>query len=228
VLSGVHVGCQELFARESIRSVADLKGKRVGAQLLGQNPTTFLPAVAAHVGLDPVEDIRWVTNDDPSVRPLELFAEGKIDAFVGTPPEPQELRARHIGHVIFSSAVDRPWSQYFCCMLGANREYVRKYPIATKRVVRAILKAADYCATDPAAVARRLVDRGFADGYDYTLQALREIPYDRWREYDAEDTIRFYALRLHEGGLIKSTPSKIIADSTDWRFLNELKHELKA
>jgi NitT/TauT family transport system substrate-binding protein len=27
--------------------------------------------------------------------------------------------------------------------------------------------------------------------------------------------------------LIKSSPQKIIADGTDWRFLNELKHELK-
>ena len=47
------------------------------------------------------------------------------------------------------------------------------------------------------------------------------------REYDPEDTMRFYALRLREGGLIKSTPNKIIADGTDWRFLEELKRELK-
>ena len=60
------------------------------------------------------------------------------------------------------------------------------------------------------------------------LQALREIAYDKWREYDPEDTIRFYALRLHDVGFIKSTPQKIIADGTDWRFLNELKRELKA
>jgi NitT/TauT family transport system substrate-binding protein len=60
------------------------------------------------------------------------------------------------------------------------------------------------------------------------LQALNEIPYDKWWEYDPEDTIRFYALRLRDVGFIKSTPQKIIADGTDWRFLNELKRELKA
>ena len=58
---------------------------------------------------------------------------GKVDAFFGFPPEPQELRAKKIGHVIVNSAIDRPWSQYFCCMLVANREFVRKHPIATKR-----------------------------------------------------------------------------------------------
>jgi NitT/TauT family transport system substrate-binding protein len=73
-----------------------------------------------------------------------------------------------------------------------------------------------------------LVDRGFAPRYDYALQTLSEIPYDRWREYDPEDTIRFYALRLREIGLIKSTPQQIIAENTDWRFFNELKRELKA
>jgi NitT/TauT family transport system substrate-binding protein len=129
--------------------------------------------------------------------------------------------------VVVSTTVDRPWSQYFCCMLGANRGYVRNYPVATKRVLRAILKAADICAVDPARVARRLVDGGFTDRYDYALQALSELPYDKWREYDAEDTVRFYALRLHEAGLIKSTPQNIIADGTDWRFFDELKRELK-
>ena len=58
-------------------------------------------------------------------------------------------------------------------------------------------------------------------------QVLREIPDDRWRTYDPEDTVRFYALRLREAGMIRSTPQKIIAQGTDWRFLNELKKELK-
>jgi NitT/TauT family transport system substrate-binding protein len=56
---------------------------------------------------------------------------------------------------------------------------------------------------------------------------LKQVPYNRWREYDPEDTIRFYSLRLREAGMIKSSPNKIISESTDWRFLNELKRELK-
>ena len=223
VLAGVHVGCFELFAGNDIRTIANLKGKTVGCEIA---PSAFLRLMLAQVGLDPDKDIRWVT--DPSVKPLELFAEGKIDAFLGFPPEPQELRARKAGHVILSTVLDRPWSQYFCCMVLGTRDYVRKYPVATKRVLRAILKATDLCATEPARVARILVDGGFTPRYDYALQTLNDVPYNNWREYDAEDTIRFYALRLHEAGLIKASPQKIIADGTDWRFLNELKRELKA
>ena len=125
------------------------------------------------------------------------------------------------------TTVDRPWSQYFCCMLGGSKEFVQKYPVATKRVLRAILKATDLCAREPAGMARQMVERGLTEHYDYAVQALSEVPYDRWREYDPGDTIRFFSLRLHEIGMIKSSPQKIIADGTDWRFLDELKRELK-
>jgi NitT/TauT family transport system substrate-binding protein len=225
IIAGVHVGCFELFATESIRTIADLKGKTVGVHDFGASTHVFVSTMAAHVGLDPVRDIKWITS--PTIAPKELFADGKIDAFVGFPPEPQELRARKIGHVVVNSSVDRPWSQYFCCMLAGNRDFIRKKPIATKRALRAILKATDFCASDPAAAARRMVAGGFTPGYDIALQTLKEVPYNKWREYDPEDTVRFYALRLREAGMIKSNPNKIIADATDWRFLNELKRELK-
>ena len=68
---------------------------------------------------------------------------------------------------------------------------------------------------------------GYTAHYAYALQALQEIPYGQWREYDSEDTVRFYALRLHEVGMIKSSLQKIIAQGTDWRFLTALKKELK-
>jgi NitT/TauT family transport system substrate-binding protein len=224
LLAGIHVGCFELFAKQGIRSVADLKGRTVGIQGLGSPQHVFLSAMATLVGLNPVKDLEWVTS--ASAKPIELFAEGKIDAFLGFPPEPQRLRAQNIGHVIVNSARDRPWSQYFCCMLAGNREFVRKNPIATKRLVRAMLRATDLCVSEPALVAQRMVDRGFTPRLDYAVQTLADMPYNRWRDYDPEDTIRFYALRLREAGMLKSSPAKIIADGADWRFLNEVRREL--
>ena len=225
LLTGVMVGCFELFAREGIGSIVELKSKTIGVQTAGSLSQQLVTLMAAQVGLDPAKDVHWIT--DPKVKPLDLFAEGKIDAFMAFPPAPQDLRARRIGHVLVNSGVDRPWSQYFCCMLAGNPDYVRAHPTATKRVLRATLKATDLCATEPARVARQLVDGRFTQRYDYALQTLSDNPYT-WREYDAADTVRFYALRLQEVGLIKSSPQKIIADGTDWRFLDELKRELKA
>jgi len=226
IVGGEHVGCFEVFAREGIRSIADLKGKNVGVQAIGSSQHVCLSIITAHVGLDPTKDIHWVTSTSP--KPMELFADGKIDAFLGLPPEPQELRGRNVGRVIVNSVLDRPWSQYFCCVMGVNRAYMRKYPVATKRVLRAIVKAADLCASEPTRVARQIVDAGFTPSYDYALQTLKEIPYARWREYNPEDAVRFYSLRLREVGMIKSSPNKILADGTDWRHWNELKRELKS
>ena len=221
-----HVGCFEVFGKEGIQSILDLKGKSVGVEAIGSPTHLFLSVIAANIGIDPSKDINWVTSG--SVKPMQLFMDGKIDAFLGLPPEPQELRARHVGRVLLNSAVDRPYSHYICCLLIGSRDYVRNCPVATKRVLRAILKANELCATEPARAARRLVDGGFTDRYDYALQTLTELPYDKWHDYDPEDSVRFYALRLREAGMTKSSPQKIIADGTDWRFLNELKRELKA
>jgi NitT/TauT family transport system substrate-binding protein len=225
VLAGIQPGCFELFGTEQIRSVRDLKGKTVAIPELAGSEYTFISSMMTHVGLDPRKDVTWSTVPPSDAK--QLLAEGSVDGFLALPPDPQELRARRIGHAVVNSVMDRPWSQYFCCMVVGHREFVRANPVATKRVLRAIVKAAEICAADPARAARFLIDNGYAEHYEYALQALREIPYNKWRIYDHEDTVRFYSLRLHEGGIVKSSPQKIIAQGTDWRFLNQLKRELK-
>jgi NitT/TauT family transport system substrate-binding protein len=228
VLAGVHPGCFELFVHEAIRAISDLKGKKVGYnEGRGTAEQLYVSIMAAHVGLDPEKDIEWVTTDDVA-SPIDLFIRGKIDAYLAFVPEFPELRGRKIGHVLVDMAMDRPWSQYFCCVLVGNREFVQNYPIATKRAMRAILKATDVCATEPERAARQLVEGGFAKHYDVALQTVTDVPYNVWRELDPEDSLRFYALWLHEFGQLDGTPNEILAEGTDWRFLNELKRELKA
>ena len=124
-----------------------------------ETPRHLVSLMASYVGLNPNKDIQWAI--DPSAKLMNLFVDRKIDAFLAGAPRPQELRARGIGHLLVNSSTDRPWSQYFCCMLTGRTDFVRKYPVATKRVMRAILKAADLCATEPARVAQSLVDRGY-------------------------------------------------------------------
>ena len=223
ILAGVHPGCYELFTAQPLRTLRDLKGRTVAIRALGGPEHVFLTSMAAYVGLDPERDLIWVAN--PAAK--ELFTQGKAEAFMGFPPEPQELRARQIGHVLVNSNVDRPWSQYFCCMVAAHRPFVQQHPVATKRALRAILKATDVCAVEPERASRLVVERGRTPRDDMMRQVLQDISY-RWRDYEPEDTVRFYALRLHEVGMIKSTPQKLIAQGTDWRFFNELKKELKA
>jgi len=229
LVGGIHAGCWELFATRDIKTIRDLKGKTVAVYAIGQGAHVLMASMLAYVGMDPAKDVRFVAPGGQRAEDaVRLFVDGKADAFMGFPPHPQELRAKGVGHVILDTKQDRPWSQYFCCMLGVHRPFAEKHPVATKRALRAFLKGADLCAQEPERVARYLVEKGYHPRYEVALEVVKEVPYRRWREADPEDTLRFHALRLHEVGMIKSTPQKLIAKGTDWRFLNELKKELKA
>ena len=168
ILAGLHVGCFELFGTDRVQLDPRPEGEdRRRARRWIPADTSFSPAMTAYVGLDPHKDINFVTHPGPES--IRLLVEGKIDAYLGFPPEPQEMREQQIGHVVVNSTVDRPWSQYFCCMLAGNREFVRKHPVATKRALRAILKAADVCAREPEQSAQFMVEKGYT-------QALRLCP----------------------------------------------------
>jgi NitT/TauT family transport system substrate-binding protein len=225
-IAALHGGCYELFVNERVRSIRELKGKRVAVSAMDALEYYYVGAMAAYVGIDPLKDIEWIDTKTFDGM-LNTFIDGKADAMLAFPPQPQILRTRKAGRVIVNTTLDRPWSQYFCCMIAARKDFVAKNPIATKRTVRALLKATDLCARQPDRAARQIVDRGYEPNYDVALEVVKSISYNRWRTLDPEDSLRFFGLRLHETGLIKTLPQQLIARGTDWRFFSELKKELK-
>jgi NitT/TauT family transport system substrate-binding protein len=225
-LSGLHIGCQELVGTGRVKSVRDLRGKTIAITEFGSPDHTLISIILAYVGLDPRKDVKWARHHPADW--AKLLAEEKVDALLVFPPESQELRAQKIGRVIVNSTTDKPWSQYFCCMLTGNRSFVQKHPVATKRAMRAIFKANEICATQPERAAKLLTERGFVSRYEHAIQTLREIPYAKLLTHDPETSLRFYALRLRDVGMIKTSPNTLIAKAGDWRFLRELKIELKA
>ena len=105
-LAGVHPGCFELFAHPPIRTISDLKGKTVDTtDPFGSGAYLFMAIMAAHVGLDLRKDINWVASGGltPSI---ELFAQGKTDAFLASAPDGEEVRARKLGKVILNTTID--------------------------------------------------------------------------------------------------------------------------
>jgi NitT/TauT family transport system substrate-binding protein len=204
-----------------VRTIKDLKGKNVAVISMGAVDQLWIASILAYVGIHPVKEVSWTTTGKLS-ESMRLFLDGKVDAFLAFPPQPQEMRLKKAGRVLVNTTLDRPWSQYFCCMASMPKSFIERNPVAAKRALRALLKAADVCATDPERAAKYLVAKGYEPRYEIGLEVVKSLPY-RWREIDPEDSIRFHALRLHEVGLIKSTPQKILAQGTDWRFLNALK-----
>ena len=147
-----------------------------------------------------------------------------VNAF---PPLNFELREKRIGHVILNTTTDDPWRHFFCCMVAARREFVEEYPVATKRAIRALVKANQLCEAEKELSARLLVERGATNRYEYALKTLQDVPYGSWRSYDPRHTLRFYTLRLREAGLVRGTPSEILERGTDFRFIDELRREIK-
>jgi NitT/TauT family transport system substrate-binding protein len=226
MLAGSHIGCIELVANHRVKAIRDLKGKSIAITGFGSAEHVFVSMFVAYVGIDPNKDINWIVHPAYADH-LALFLDGKFDAFMTGPPASVELREKNVGHVLINTTVDKPWASYHCCFVVCGKDFVGRYPVATKRALRAYMKATDLCARDPARVARLIAEKGLAR-YDYTLKMLEEIPYGRWRDYDPEDAVRFYALRMRDLGMVKSAPKKIVAEGTNWRFLKELKRELKA
>jgi len=226
ILAGVHVGCFVLFGSPRIKEIGDLKGTTIAVSQLGGPDHVFLSSILATVSINPVTEVTWTALPIPEMK--QNFIDGKIDAMLALPTTVQDLRAKKVGHEIVNSMADKPWSSYFCCMVTVNQDFMRNNPVATKAALRSILKATDVCALQPAVAAQAMVDKGFALDYDYALQAMQEIPYNRWRVYDPEDTVRFYALLLQGVGMIKSTPDALIKKGTDWTLLKQLKTEMPA
>lgn len=225
MLGGIHVGCWKVVATGDIKSLRDFKGKRVAISSLTETDGIFMAMNLASVGLDLRNDVHLVNH--PPKENARILASGDVDAVVAFPPITKDLEAKGIGHVVLNSMTDPPWSRYFCCVAVVNRDWMAKHPVATKRALRAVLRGADVVAREPDRTARHMVDRGYTTNFDYTCQILRETPYDVWRQFDPGDSARFYALRLKEVGLIKSTPEDILKRGTDFRYLERLRRELK-
>jgi len=234
-LAGIHPGCFELFATPGIASVRDLRGKTiaVNAKNVSDQFYGFFSILLAYVGVDPRTEVNFIEVTPDSAALRDAFIDGRSQAFIASGAFGPLLRRnpKNPGKVILDTTMDKPWSQYYCCNLVANRDWARKNPIATKRFTRAILRATDDVAKDKPRAAREYVARGFyatpaPTDEDITNEVIRDLSYD-WREFDPEETLRFFALRLADPKLIKSTPQQIIAQSSDFAYTRQLRTELK-
>ena len=179
------------------------------------------------VGVDP-NDVNWIVGDYDET----IFLDGKTDAILLSTFSGPLLaqNPKNPGRKILDNSVDKPWSQYYCCMLVANRDWAQRNPVATKRATRALLRTTDMVSKDPAPAAQAAIDKKLVPArvtYDVLYGFMKSMPMN-WRDYDPEDTLRYFALRLADGNLIKKTPDQMINDSTDFAYFKQLRKELKA
>ncbi|MDP9275165.1 MAG: ABC transporter substrate-binding protein [Chloroflexota bacterium] len=235
-LAGIHPGCLELFAVPGISTIRDLRGKTIAVNAKNASDVFygFLSILLVYIGMDPATDVNFIEIGPDFNALRDAFVDGRSQAFVASGAAGAQLRRnpKNPGKVILDTTMDKPWSQYYCCQLVANRDWARRYPIATKRVTRAVLRAADLVTKDKARAAHQFVAGGFfsttpaATDEDIMNEAIRDLSYD-WRELDPEETLRFFALRLADAKLVTKTSQQIIAQGSDFAFMRQLRTELK-
>ena len=161
VLAGVHPGCFELFANERVRSVLDLKGKRSACRAWARARTSSWPRSQPTSGSTRTRTS--IGSSRPSVRPMELFAAGQDRRVPGLSARAAgAARARTSGTCSSTARSIAPGRSTSAACSRRMPRSSRSHPVATKRVLRAILKAADLCVSEPTRVARLMVDGGFA------------------------------------------------------------------
>ena len=229
VLAALHPGCAEIFAQPGIRSLQDLRGRTVvvTAKTLANFGYSYVAIVLKHAGVDPAQ-VNFVVQ--PGANPVNLFLEGRNDAVVAFTTDVAALRSNpaNRGHVIHNQLMDLPWGRLACCYLVARREWYRANPIAAKRAVRAVFRAADAQTVSRADAVKRATDRGLFGGpanFDNVLYAASMVPAN-WRDLDLERALRFYGQLLADVGLLKVSVEDVVR-TIDWTILNELKAELR-
>src|SRR5579859_4150582 len=144
ITGGIHTGCLRVQAAKnsSIKTIEDLKGKKVGVTVLGSPPHLFATRAMVANGINPEKDVEWVTT------PADTFAlaldQGKIDAVASAEPMGSILLARDKVHTVCDQALTPPYGDEYCCVVTLNGKFARENPAAAAKVTRALLKGAKW------------------------------------------------------------------------------------
>lgn len=226
----VHPGCVEFWAPPSVATLKDVRGHTVVVR--GKTPDDaaypYLAIGLKNVGVDPSE-VNFVV--DPAADLPKLFLEGKSDLLFLATTGLVAFKANpaNKGHVVLDQTMDAPWSEQACCILTTTSDWLRANPVAAKRALRAIYRAADSLPKDRADAAKIATDKGLFGGaanVELVRGAANMVPVD-WRTYDVAESMRFHAKLLNSVGLLKLTPDEVVTKVVDLRLTKELAIELK-
>ena len=229
-IGGLHTGCSELWAPQSVATLKDIRGHTVivRSKIPDDLSYSFLAITLKNAGVDPSE-VNFVVQPEANLQ--QLFLDGKSDLLFLATTGTFAFRTNpaNKGHVVLDQAMEAPWSEQNCCFLTVTTDWLRANPVAAKRALRAIYRAADSLPKDRADAAKIATDKGLFGGaanVELVRGAANMVPYD-WRKYDIAESMRFHGKLLNAVGLLKLTPGEIVTKATDPRFAKELATELK-
>jgi NitT/TauT family transport system substrate-binding protein len=176
---GIHRGCLRVQAAkrdQGINSVKDLRGKRIGVPGMGTPPFIFANRVLGANGIDPSKEISWRVF--PAGELGLALDKGEVDAVADSEPIGSLLIAEDKVKNVADQAKDAPYKDEYCCAVIVNGKFLAANPKAAAAATRALLKAAKWVETNPAAAARLSVEKGYlASNPELNTVALSHLRY---------------------------------------------------
>jgi NitT/TauT family transport system substrate-binding protein len=201
---GIHRGCLRLQVpvNSPIRTVKDLKGKRIAVPGMGTPPFIFSYRVLGTQGLDAARDVSWIVY--PAGELGLALEKGEVDAIANSEPIGSMLKTQGKVRNLADQATDFPYSEEYCCAVLANGKFIAKNPKATAAATRALLKAAKWVETNPAAAAKISVEKKYllstVDQNTFAISHLRYVP----SVEGARTAVRLAAAEMQKAGMLRS------------------------
>lgn len=228
-LGGLHTGCAQVWAPLGVATMKDLVGRTVVVRSKAPTDNTYayIAIGLKNAGVDP-SSVNFVVQPDADL--TKMFLDGKSDALFLAAQNTFAFQTNpgNKGHVVLDQAMEAPWSQEVCCVLTTTTDWAKANPVAAKRALRAIYRAADSIPMDRADLAKVATDSGLFGGAKNVAVvrgAANMVPYD-WRNYDLAESTRFHAKLLNQVGLSKMTPDEAVTRATDLLFSQQLRREI--
>ncbi|MDR2350770.1 MAG: ABC transporter substrate-binding protein [Deltaproteobacteria bacterium] len=183
ITTGLHTGCDKILVKpdSGIKTVADLKGKRIGVPSLTSSPIMFARRGLAHAGVkvgDKDSEVEFLVFENSEL-PLAL-ERGAIDAISANDPVASLAAKNNNLTILLDSAADEPFSLQYCCAAYVSDELVSDNPEAAARYTRAMQKAAAWIQRNPDETARIQVEKKYVAGdaafNASVLKTFRYIP----------------------------------------------------
>lgn len=216
VVAGEHSGCHQLIVpgRSPIRSVADLRGRRVRIEM-GQVPLLWTAALGqAGAGFG---EVRWVPlpiviGSIELERYLrEAFARGELDGANASDPVGEGLKDAGVARHLVSNTWTPPMNGWYCCMLAIRREIVDRNPDVARRIVRVLRSSAAFVEREPRRAAELAVKNGMRTSASIETTARRLKEY-RWLASDDIGTDlerHFETLQRYKPSSVKLTARQL-------------------
>src|SRR5438034_7498207 len=175
---GIHRGCLRVQAstKGNIRTVQDLRGKRIGVPGMGTPPFIFANRVLGANGIDASKDVSWRVF--PAGELGLALDKGEVDAVADSEPIGSLLIADGKVRNVADQAADAPYKDEYCCAVIVNGKYLTANPKAAAAATRALLKGAKWVEANPAAAARLSVEKKYlASNPELNTVAISHLRY---------------------------------------------------